>query len=52
MASGWPDGCVTQMDRVEYLLEFERTEGIALDPNRIEKNPGLRMIAVYFNYIA
>uniref|UniRef100_A0A914NER9 DNA-directed DNA polymerase n=1 Tax=Meloidogyne incognita TaxID=6306 RepID=A0A914NER9_MELIC len=45
MASGWPDGCVTQMDKSEYLLEFERSEGIALDPDRIEKNPGLRMIA-------
>uniref|UniRef100_A0A914N8J3 DNA-directed DNA polymerase n=1 Tax=Meloidogyne incognita TaxID=6306 RepID=A0A914N8J3_MELIC len=44
-ASGWPDGCVSEMDRAAYLAEFERVEGIFLDPERIETNPGLRMIA-------
>jgi len=34
------------LDRAEYLAEFERVEGIFLDPEKIETNPGLRMIAV------
>nr|CAD2204285.1 unnamed protein product [Meloidogyne enterolobii] len=44
-ASGWPDGCASEMDRADYLAEFERVEGIFLDPEKIETNPGLRMIA-------
>nr|CAD2199872.1 unnamed protein product [Meloidogyne enterolobii] len=44
-ASGWPDGCISQLERTEYLEEFERNEGIRLVPERIESNPGLRMIA-------
>nr|CAD2165765.1 unnamed protein product [Meloidogyne enterolobii] len=44
-ASGWPDGCASELDRAEYLAEFERIEGIFLDPEKIETNPGLRMIA-------
>jgi len=47
-ASGWPDGCISQEERTEYLEEFERNEGIRLAPERIESNPGLRMIAVFF----
>nr|CAD2205395.1 unnamed protein product [Meloidogyne enterolobii] len=44
-ASGWPDGCASELDRADYLAEFERVEGIFLDPEKIETNPGLRMIA-------
>nr|CAD2207486.1 unnamed protein product [Meloidogyne enterolobii] len=43
--SGWPDGCASEMDRADYLAEFERVEGIFLNPEKIETNPGLRMIA-------
>ena len=50
-ASGWPDGCISQEERTEYLEEFERNEGIRLAPERIESNPGLRMIAVFFFFL-
>lgn len=45
-ASGWPDGCETAEQRQAYLDEFERREGIRLDPTKIAPNPGLRLVAV------
>ncbi|KAJ8019010.1 putative DNA polymerase [Holothuria leucospilota] len=44
-ASGWPDWCVTEVDRQRYLKEYARNEGITLEPSKIEKNPGLRALA-------
>uniref|UniRef100_A0A914HIJ6 DNA-directed DNA polymerase n=1 Tax=Globodera rostochiensis TaxID=31243 RepID=A0A914HIJ6_GLORO len=44
-ASGWPDGCVTEEQRRDYLDAFWQTEGIRLDPAKIAPNPGLRLIA-------
>uniref|UniRef100_A0A183C758 DNA-directed DNA polymerase n=1 Tax=Globodera pallida TaxID=36090 RepID=A0A183C758_GLOPA len=44
-ASGWPDGCVTEEQRQQYLDDFWQTEGIRLDPAKIAPNPGLRLIA-------
>nr|CAD2183600.1 unnamed protein product [Meloidogyne enterolobii] len=44
-ASGWPQGCDTQEERENYIAEFERVEGIKMDPQKIEVNPGLRLIA-------
>ena len=46
-ASGWPQGCESQSDREHYINEFERVEGIRMDPDLVQVNPGLRMIAVY-----
>ena len=45
-ASGWPEGCVTEEQKLEYLVQFLHDEGIELDPQQIEFNAGLRMIAV------
>lgn len=45
-ASGWPSGCESPEQQQAYLDEFERLEGVKLNPDLIEKNPGLRMIAV------
>ena len=41
-ASGYPQGCETEAERDEYIKNFERCEGILLDKNKIEFNPGLR----------
>ena len=50
-ASGWPQGCETQVERDNYIAEFERVEGIRMDPQKVAVNPGLRLIAVrLFNY--
>jgi len=45
-ASGWPQNCDSQEAREHYIAEFERIEGIRMDPEKVEVNPGLRMIAV------
>ena len=44
-ASGWPDWCVDEESKLRYLATYKETEGIELDRNQIEKNPGLRYIA-------
>jgi hypothetical protein len=44
-ASGWPPGCDTDAQRQAYVDDFERTEGIHLDPAKVAPNPGLRIIA-------
>jgi hypothetical protein len=44
-ASGWPPGCETEEQQRAYLDDFERVEGIRLDPALIENNPALRMMA-------
>uniref|UniRef100_A0A1I8BUV6 DNA-directed DNA polymerase n=1 Tax=Meloidogyne hapla TaxID=6305 RepID=A0A1I8BUV6_MELHA len=44
-ASGWPQGCESSEDREHYISEFERVEGIRMDPQLVQINPGLRMIA-------
>ena len=43
--SDWPDGCQTDEARQSYLDDYERHEGIRLDPTHIENNPGLRKVA-------
>jgi len=43
-ASGWPDQCVTEEEKRNYIEEFYRAEGVRLDPENIENNPGLRAI--------
>ena len=39
-ASGWPSWVKTDEDRQKFLDDFEAREGFALDPDKIEKNPG------------
>ena len=44
-ASGWPSWCVTSNDRERYISEYAASEGIELDANKINYNPGLRALA-------
>ena len=44
-ASGWPTECDTEEKKRNYLQENEQHEGIQLDHNKVEKNPGLRSLA-------
>ena len=44
-ASGWPTGCDTEETKQKYLQDYAEHQGIELDPNQIEKNPGLRSLA-------
>ena len=39
-ASGWPSHCTTEELKQEYVSQYEEHEGIKVDPDRIEKNPG------------
>jgi hypothetical protein len=45
-ASGWPPGCETPEQKQAHLDEWEQREGIRLDPELVQKNPGLRQLAV------
>lgn len=44
-ASGWPSWCKTEDDRQKYIDNYFEKEGIKLEYNRIQKNPGLRALA-------
>ena len=44
-ASGYPKECVTDEQKQHYIDEYYEHEGIQLDPNKIEYNPGLRSLA-------
>lgn len=44
-ASGWPEWCVDEDSKIKYLKEYEQAEGIKLDRDKIEKNPGLRSLS-------
>ena len=44
-ASGYPKDCVTDEQKQQYIDEYYEHEGIRLDPNKIEYNPGLRSLA-------
>ena len=46
-ASGYPKHCVTDEQKQHYIDEYYEHEGIHLDPNKIEYNPGLRALAKY-----
>ncbi|XP_031340970.1 uncharacterized protein LOC116169082 [Photinus pyralis] len=43
-SSGWPSGCDTPEKKDKYVNDYFETEGVTLDPNKIEKNPGLRQL--------
>ncbi|XP_032241520.2 uncharacterized protein LOC116620088 [Nematostella vectensis] len=44
-ASGWPAWCVTEAEKQQYVSEYERREGVVLDPAKIERNAGARSMA-------
>ncbi len=45
-ASGWPAWVGEDVGkRVQYITQYEQKEGIRLDPDKIEKNPGRRSLA-------
>ena len=44
-ASGWPTSCVSDDGKRAYVKEQFDKEGITLDWNKIEANPGLKAIA-------
>ena len=45
-ASGWPEWVGDDPDkRQQYLDDYQAKEGIALDPDKIDKNPGRRSLA-------
>ena len=44
-ASGWPDRCKTEEDKRQFMEEVKEREGIELDYDKVEKNPGLRSVA-------
>ena len=44
-ASGWPSDVQTEEQKAEYLAEYEKREGIRLDPTKIEVNPGRKAVA-------
>ena len=43
-ASGWPKWCKTEQDKNKYIQDYLVNEGIQLDRDSIEKNPGERTI--------
>ena len=44
-ASGWPKGVNTEEDKQDYIQKYFEHEGIQLEYDKIEKNPGLRTLA-------
>ena len=44
-ASGYPKDCVTEELKQQYVDGYLEVEGIRLDPNKIEHNPGMRALA-------
>ena len=44
-ASGYPSTARTETERQAYVDAYFEHEGIRLDPDKIEKNPGMRAIA-------
>ena len=44
-ASGWPVNCETEEEKWHYIRRFEEKEGIRLQYENVEKNPGLKATA-------
>ena len=43
-ASGYPSNVTTHEQKNEYIRQYEKHEGVRLNPNKIENNPGLHSI--------
>lgn len=49
-ASGWPDGCESEIDKDAYITEFKNVENILLDKDNIAVNAGQRALnKIYLN---
>lgn len=44
-ASGWPEWCTTEQEKQHYIHAYLEREGILLEYDKIQKNPGLRPLA-------
>ncbi|XP_052817114.1 uncharacterized protein LOC128243395 [Mya arenaria] len=44
-ASGWPEWCQAEEDEQRYIKQYFEREGIWLDYDKIQRNPGLRSLA-------
>lgn len=44
-ASGYPEECDTEEQQRQYVTAYKENEGITLDREKIEKNPGLRSLS-------
>jgi hypothetical protein len=44
-ASGFPQHCRTQAEKIAFIQQFKEKEGVDLDYDEIEHNPGLRSLA-------
>jgi G:T-mismatch repair DNA endonuclease (very short patch repair protein) len=44
-ASGWPEWCVDDATKSEYLLKYKEHMDIDLNPESIASNPGMRQVA-------
>lgn len=60
-SSGYPKNCITDQQKQQYIDEYLGVEGIQLDREKIEHNPGMRALAklmlnsfwgTYINYYA
>ena len=46
-ASGWPSDCDTEEKRQQYVADIKKYDGIEIDPDKVEKNPGLRTVGKF-----
>ena len=44
-ASGYPPHVQTEAEKAEYIRDFKEHEGVELDPDKIQYNPGLRALS-------
>ena len=44
-ASGWPDWCHSELQKQHYIHQYFEKEGIMLEFDKIQDNPGLRLLA-------
>jgi hypothetical protein len=44
-ASGWPKWCSTEEEKLRYIQNYKEKEGIDLEYDKIEHNPGKRALA-------
>ena len=44
-ASGWPDWCRSELQKQNYIHQYFEKEGILLEFDKIQDNPGLRLLA-------
>ena len=44
-ASGYPEDCITEADKADFIKAYKEHEGVDLDPSLIEHNLGRRLIS-------